>query len=192
MTFSGYDLASGASSSGLGEGKGPDADALIWIVLIAAIAILVLFFLYQNKRTLRKAMIPVIGLAVAGLVVMGMKFIDVQKAKSGVTDAAKSTIDSFTPDTSTETETTETDGGTITQETENRTSDKPEKKSEDFSKMMGSMIKIEWGYWLTTLSFILVIAGAWNFKNEPPLLASDDIGTPLPEDQSNINEDLGL
>jgi hypothetical protein len=53
-------------------------------------------------------------------------------------------------------------------------------------------INIEWGYWLTALAFAASIAGAWNYKDEPLVVDATALGTPLPDDGSKMNQDLGM
>lgn len=165
IKFTGYDLASGANTGN----NAPDADMMIWLVLLAAVIIIALYFFFTMQRQLKKAMIPTIGAAVLGLSILAAKYIDVGKLKSEFRDGAHPVISGNTD--STETRTKETEG---------------------FGKMMDDSIRIEWGFWLTALAFTTSIAGAWNYKDEPLVIDDATLGTPLPDDGSKMNQDLGM
>jgi hypothetical protein len=165
IKFTGYDLASGVNAGN----SAPDADMMIWLVLLAAVIIIALYFFFNMRRQLKKAMIPTIGAAVLGLSILAAKYIDVGKLKSEFRDGAHPVISGNTD--STETRSKETEG---------------------FGKMMDDSINIEWGFWLTALAFATSIAGAWNYKDEPLVLDATALGTPLPDDGSKMNQDLGM
>lgn len=165
IKFTGYDLASGVNAGN----SAPDADMMIWLVLLAAVIIIALYFLFNKRRQLKKAVIPTIGAAVLGLSILAAKYIDVGKLKSEFRDGAHPVISGNTD--STETRSKETEG---------------------FGKMMDDSIRIEWGFWLTALAFATSIAGAWNYKDEPLVVDAAAIGTPLPDDGSKMNQDLGM
>lgn len=162
IEFTGYDLASGANTGT----NAPDADMMIWLVPVAAVIIITLYFFFTMRRQLKKAMIPTIGAAVLGLSILAAKYIDVGKLKSEFRDGALPVTSG-----STETRTKETEG---------------------FGKVMDDSINIEWGFWLTALAFATSIAGAWNYKDDPLVLDATALGTPLPDDGSKMNQDLGM
>jgi glucan phosphoethanolaminetransferase (alkaline phosphatase superfamily) len=152
IKMSGFELATGAGSSG---GLGADltstkdaqeASPILWIVLAAAVAIIVIFILYRKRGELAKAIIPTIAAAIIGLFIMCMKFIDVQKMKAefneGVTKSLSEMSDSLSTGQA--------------------------KKSEDLGNVMGNMIKIEWGFWITALAFATCVFGSWQYKGELP------------------------
>lgn len=66
------------------------------------------------------------------------------------------------------------------------------KDIEGLGNVMSDSISIEWGYWLTALAFVSSIAGAWNYKDEPLIVTAETLGTPLPDDGSKMNQDLGM
>ena len=181
VKMSGQELASGISGGGeTGKGLG-DANPLLWIVPLAAIAILGLYFMYQKRNTLRSAMIPMIVASGIALGIMGVKYMDVQKMNSGVSDKLK--------DEKTNTVTQPTEEGDEKQ-TAKDSSDA--KLSAGVTNMMSNMFHIEWGFWLTAIAFVGCIAGATQLKNNPPTVV-DIAGAPptLPDDGSNVNQDLG-
>lgn len=165
IKFTGYDLASGNNVGA----NGPDADMMIWLVLLVAVIIIALYFFFNMRRQLKKAMIPTIGLAVLGLSILAAKYIDVGKLKSEFRDGAHPVISGNTDSTQARS-----------------------KETEGFGKMMDDSIRIEWGFWLTALAFATSIAGAWNYKDEPLVVDAAAIGTPLPDDGSKMNQDLGM
>jgi hypothetical protein len=166
IKFSGYDLASGADIGG----DSTESDILIWLVLVAAAIITVLYFFFNMRRQLKKAMIPTIGAAVLGLSILAAKYIDVGKMKSGLNEGLEKEMSAAASDS------------TVTSS----------KEMEGFGKMMDDSIRIEWGFWLTALAFATSIAGAWNYKDEPLVLDVAALGTPLPDDGSKMNQDLGM
>ncbi len=166
IKFTGYDLASGAN---MGSNT-TDADMIIWVVLIAAVIIIALYFLFNMRRQLKKAMIPTIGAAVLGLSILAAKYIDVGKTKSGFNEGLEQGMAAGASDS------------TVTSS----------KEMEGFGNMMSDSIRIEWGFWLTALAFATSIAGAWNYKDEPLVADATAIGTPLPDDGSKMNQDLGI
>lgn len=166
IKFTGYDLASGANLGG----NSTESDMIIWVVLIAALIIIALYFLFNMRRQLKKAMIPTIVVAVLGLSILAAKYIDVGKTKSGFLGGVEQGMASGSSDSSATTS----------------------EEMEGFSNMMGDSIRIEWGFWLTALAFATSIAGAWNYKDEPLVLDATALGTPLPDDGSKMNQDLGM
>jgi hypothetical protein len=162
IKYTGYDLASGVNAGN----SAPDADMLIWLVLLAAVIIIALYFFFNMRRQLKKAMIPTIGVAVLGLSILAAKYIDVGKLKSEFRDGALPVTSG-----SNETRSEETQG---------------------FGKVMDDSIRIEWGFWLTALAFATSISGAWNYKDDPLVLDATALGTPLPDDGSKMNQDLGM
>lgn len=176
LKMSGQELASGiGNGDAAGKGLG-DANPLLWVVPLAAIVVLVLYFLYNKRNALRSMMIPTIVVSAIALGIMGVKYMDVQKMNSGVSDKLN---DKKTESVETKAETS-SDSST-------------EKLAEGMTNMMSNMFHIEWGFYLTALAFIGCIAGATQFKNNPPTVV-DIAGEPptLPEDGSKMNQDLGV
>lgn len=157
MTYSGIDLASGNMGGDMGAMGGASAgsesggDALLFAIPLAALAIIGLYFLFKNKARLASAMVPTIIIAVLAVFVLGLKYIDVQNLKS-----------EFNKDL----------GGLNSLSADSASSG----TSGEFGAMMGNMISIKWGYWLTALGFLLSIYGAMQYRDLPK--TPEDITTP--------------
>ncbi len=179
VKMSGLDLASGGSDKGLGSDMATSntsgGNSLLWIVPLAAITIIAIYFIYKNKNKVRMAMIPTIIASGLALGIMGVKYMDVKKLNSDVTEK----MDEKPKD------------GTSSEESTGDSSTKELSKS--MKNMMSDMVKIEWGFWLTAFAFVGCIVGATQLKGVP-VVPVDIAGIPptLPEDGSKMNQDLGM
>ena len=151
MTFTGIDLASGnmgGDMGGMGDlggtstGSESGGDLLLFAIPLAAVLIIGLYFLFKNKARLASAMVPTIIIAALAIFVLGLKYIDVQNLKSEF-NKEMGGLNSLSADS--------TSSGT----------------SGEFGAMMGNMISIKWGYWLTALGFLLSIYGAMQYRDLP-------------------------
>jgi hypothetical protein len=183
MTFSGMDLATG-SGGGMGDLGGAVAgndtgggEPLLLIVPLAALVIIGLYLLYKSKSQLASAMIPTIIVAVLALVVMTFKYIDVQDMRSGTGKGLNESLGSLSSDSS------------------------AQSASPDLNAMMGDVISIRWGFWLTGLAFLVTIFGALQYRNSPkqPEDATTAIETPpaevvpsSPPADASMTEDKGM
>ena len=182
MTFSGMDLAtgSGGGMGGMGDlggatsgGNSGDATPLLFAIPLAALLIIGMYFFFKNNSRLTSAVVPTIIIALIAIVVMVLKYIDVQDMNSGIDKGMNESLGSLSADSTSQS------------------------SSGDLGAMMEDMISIKWGFWLTGLAFLGTIYGATQYRNNSNTIGgTTEVATPpgeivpsSPPPDTSITED---